>query len=997
MHFQHSEWRWSDGSSAHISWGLGQMYPDHAALLNERDYCPRCSDTLLHGVSKLKSQMTQDTSHCSIVMLSPDLEDFSVIPVNCSMNFWSRIFCVGKSNNTVHQESTDDNAGRGEYTISHNTLAKSNYMCPRDHNIVMHGMCLKLTLLQDKVMKYNIIYNFMNAYKHKICKGSKSYAEVLTNMNNDTDLIHDILDEFYAKGSELFLGHEMINPDRHVWFTPPLYPTYTPCFTERIQVMYDTITNSIEIFSCQDGSFIPSALLCNGRADCTDAEDEQQCSICSEDSPGACYGSCTFPNCRCDIFYYQCQAGGCVHYDQVCDSIVDCPDGDDERGCHQKKTFYDFSETSIRMSYFTGLCDPPIGDMLMCRSVSQCYNSSAICHYDHSGGVMAHCEDGSHLGTGSLCQYVECPQHYKCHASYCIPSRKICDGVIDCPTGDDEASCADFRCSGHLRCSGVHFCVPPHEVCDGIAHCPSQDDEKYCQACPQGCQCRGTAIYCQHIDTLTLNGGLLSPSALVLHNSFEMFSHLYHQCWVKMQHLWLVDLNNGSFASYFGNETLLSEGLVSVKILHLTHQGLHTISPYFINGQSLTHVNLSNNVIHTVKRNAFAQMQNLKILSLVCNKLRSLESHFFLDLKSLSYLYLSDNQLVNIAADVFQGNPGLVLVRSDWYMVCCVVIEVEDCYPQNQFVSSCSHLIPSVLQKTVIILQGIIVILTNVGALIIQFTLVHNSMAEKYLIVSLAFADLMMGLYLLAIAYVDLTYSATFHKIISEWTSGLVCIVFGLVNFMSSEVSLLVLSLMSFVRVISIDKVGGMSFMESKIWKACVCIWFAVMTIGILYSAYVFTSNIGLRNNMCLFFGVSHQRFITQIERAFQSIFLGFNMFLLATLSFSIFGIARAIAKSNTAIRKVSGQQNVKLQEKRFHRACFKLSLLLVCSVFTWLPFLIVSVLLLSGISVHDSVLQWVIVLGIPLCSSSDPILYNMATFKSYIQEKLMPSKTKPS
>ena len=247
-------------------------------------------------------------------------------------------------------------------------------------------------------------------------------------------------------------------------------------------------------------------------------------------------------------------------------------------------------------------------------------------------------------------------------------------------------------------------------------------------------------------------------------------------------------------------------------------------------------------------------MQNLQILSLVCNKLRSLGSHVFADLKSLSYLYLSDNQLVIIAADVFQDNPGLLLLRSDWYMVCCAVIEVEDCYPQNQFVSSCSHLIASV---AVIIVQGITVTITNVGALIIQFSVVHSNMAEKYLIVSLAISDLMMGLYLLAIAYIDLTYSATFHKIISEWTRGLVCILFGLINFMFSEVSLLVLSLISFARVISIDKVGRMSLMKSKICIACTCIWFVVMMIGIFYSVYVFTNDMGLRNNMCIFFGLS--------------------------------------------------------------------------------------------------------------------------------------------
>ena len=33
------------------------------------------------------------------------------------------------------------------------------------------------------------------------------------------------------------------------------------------------------------------------------------------------------------MFYYQCDGGGCVHYDDICDSFADCPDGDDEFDC----------------------------------------------------------------------------------------------------------------------------------------------------------------------------------------------------------------------------------------------------------------------------------------------------------------------------------------------------------------------------------------------------------------------------------------------------------------------------------------------------------------------------------------------------------------------------------------------------------------------------------------------------------------------------------------
>ena len=233
------------------------------------------------------------------------------------------------------------------------------------------------------------------------------------------------------------------------------------------------------MYSCEDGSIIPDALVCNGISNCGNSEDETRCPVCFS-------GRSLSPLCPCSIFQYQCDGGGCVHYDLLCDSIADCSHGDDETFCHGFKIYPRFSDNIIKKSFITDLCDPPIGDMLMCRSKLQCFNSSEICHYEHSDGVMAYCEDGSHIGRGSLCRYVECSKQYKCPNSYCIPVRKVCDGITDCPIGDDELHCNAYKCPGHLKCFGVSYCVPPHEICDGISHCPLQEDEKHCQTCPPG-------------------------------------------------------------------------------------------------------------------------------------------------------------------------------------------------------------------------------------------------------------------------------------------------------------------------------------------------------------------------------------------------------------------------------------------------------------------------------------------------------------------------------
>ena len=223
----------------------------------------------------------------------------------------------------------------------------------------------------------------------------------------------------------------------------------------------------------------------------------------------------------------------------------------------------------------------------------------------------------------------------------------------------------------------------------------------------------------------------------------------------------------------------------------------------------------------------------------------------------LSHLYLSDNPLINIAPGVFQGNPALLLIRSDFYMVCCVAISTEECKPQNQFVSSCSDLISSLPQKVAIMTQGIIVVVFNIGALASQFILKHSSSGERYLFVSLGFADFLMGVYLLTISSVDLIYNKVFYIIVSEWTRSITCTILGLMSFVSSEVSLLTLCILAYARMISINAIGGMSLIKGKLRAACVVTWVVIVIFGVAFVVCLKTLGVGLRNNMCILLGIS--------------------------------------------------------------------------------------------------------------------------------------------
>ena len=138
---------------------------------------------------------------------------------------------------------------------------------------------------------------------------------------------------------------------------------------------------------------------------------------------------------------------------------------------------------------------------------------------------------------------------------------------------------------------------------------------------------------------------------------------------------------------------------------------------------------------------------------------------------------------------------------------------------------------------------------------------------------------------------------------------------------------------------------------------------------------------------MCILLGISHLGNITLLEQIFQGLFVGINMMLLLALMISMIGIFRIVLRSHRRVIQTSGQQ-VKSQDVRMIHIGLKLLLLLACNYLTWLPFLIISILLLCGVPVHEDVLQWVIVLAVPICASTDPILYNLFSLKQQMKKK---------
>ena len=64
-----------------------------------------------------------------------------------------------------------------------------------------------------------------------------------------------------------------------------------------------------------------------------------------------------------------------------------------------------------------------------------------------------------------------------------------------------------------------------------------------------------------------------------------------------------------------------------------------------------------------------------------------------------------------------------------------------------------------------------------------------------------------------------------------------------------------------------------------------------------------------------------------------------------------------------------------------------RLVVLMTCNAVCWVP-IVISILMLFDIELHEVILQWMMILVIPLGATLDPLMYNFQLFKDAFHRK---------
>ncbi|XP_072014332.1 uncharacterized protein [Amphiura filiformis] len=262
----------------------------------------------------------------------------------------------------------------------------------------------------------------------------------------------------------------------------------------------------------------------------------------------------------------------------------------------------------------------------------------------------------------------------------------------------------------------------------------------------------------------------------------------------------------------------LFKDLVSLEELRLDGNRL-TEMPIDIfhqfNGMTLEVLTLRSNKIARLFPYQFSNLTALTFLDLKDNHLEQIHSKSLYGLTKLKFINLRKNSLTKITKDSFIG----LALQNDSYItladpaMCCFLepSNRSQCVPQNKKSPylTCKQLLPSAAVKCCTWIFGFCALFANIVVFIWGCQQIKSeSQGEKYVkqivfITNLALADLIMGLYLLLIASVDQYYHEYFPSYAKHWRRSMFCKLIGFLSVLSSEASLLLLTL------IAVDRVWG--------------------------------------------------------------------------------------------------------------------------------------------------------------------------------------------
>uniref|UniRef100_A0A1B0GFD1 G-protein coupled receptors family 1 profile domain-containing protein n=1 Tax=Glossina morsitans morsitans TaxID=37546 RepID=A0A1B0GFD1_GLOMM len=317
---------------------------------------------------------------------------------------------------------------------------------------------------------------------------------------------------------------------------------------------------------------------------------------------------------------------------------------------------------------------------------------------------------------------------------------------------------------------------------------------------------------------------------------------------------------------------------------------------------------LSDNLL-TLDNDRFPRLNLLLELRLVGNPLKYLSSHTFLTNQYLealslgytplqihgsflrqlnvSYLNLTGIPFGSIDFETINVMTNLKYIIYDRFYYCSMTPNVRMCRPISDGLSTFRDLLSKPVLRYSVWIMALVTLTGNIMVLWGRFIYRDENVTVAMVIRNLAFADLLMGFYLLTIGILDYSYRDEYHRVALDWITSWQCVAVGILAVSSSEVSLLILAFMSLERFLLIaDPFRGHHRISSKtIFITLIIIWImgASLAVAPVILWQSSTKYYGTYSGICFPLHIQEPYPLGWQYSAF--LFLGINLSLLLTIT----------------------------------------------------------------------------------------------------------------
>ena len=720
--------------------------------------------------------------------------------------------------------------------------------------------------------------------------------------------------------------------------------------------------NNFPLFQCRHGPPAHYALVCDGFGDCADGSDETFC--------GGGGGGVKFPPLHSSTF--ACDRWQLVSRSQRCDGVLDCFDESDEVDCTA--------------------CTRGPRNPTMCTGVGCVPNQYTI--------YIEGCPTGALFSEGHLVSYypsvvsldgfgmsrhIRADENstegmFQCSDGDYIPSFLLNNLELDCKFGEDENIPADnLTCPGFYRCYLSGQCVHPDFVCDGVYHCPNKDDERYCDVqCPAECVCEGHAFSCSRFFNTT---AFLHARYLDLSGAVDFSLNDIH----FLELLLLLNLSHCNL----DNVTLVE--MPQLQILDLSFNKLKNLSSLaFERLTGLWFLNISGNPLVQTLDSSFitfikqSGLTGLKQLSLRNTGISLIEDRALSALTELKRLDLRDNRIGDYRKDIFWGVGNLEQLLTDDSKLCCSYFHesLRECLAPFDELSSCSDLLRVDFFRVFLWLISVLAIVGNASVVLYRVFSTKKGRSPVFgtLVCNLCGADFLMGVYLMIIGIADAQSRGEYVAWESAWRQSSACKIAGFLGFVSSEVSALVICVITLERllVLCFPLKSSLHLQRRSAFAVCCAAWFLGVTLAALPLAvrWEFYGE----SSICLPLPITRKRYSGQPYAFGVFIVVNFVLFLLIGVSQAL--IYRVIGRASRA----AGAQR-RLQEMAVARRLF---LVVFTDFCCWFPVGVMGLMAAAGTPIPGEVNVWTAIFVLPLNSALNPFLYTLnSALEKWRQERL--------